>query len=149
MPFRRGAGQFLVEQAAGRFELGDLGDHRELDEKVVAAGGAQQGAQLLAQHRRAIEADADGAPAHRRIVLGRVRQVGQHLVAADIERAEDDRPALGLFVDAPVKCGLIGDIGKGVARQQRDLGAKQPDPVGAGRAQLGEVEQQAGIEQER
>ena len=144
----RGAGQFLVEQAAGAFELGDLGNHREFDQEIAAGGGAQQSAQLLAQHRRAIEPDADGAPAHRRIVLGRVRQIGQHLVAADIERAEHDRPPLGLFVGAPVEGGLIGDIGKGVAGQQRDLGAEQTDPLGAGRAQLREVEQQPGIEQE-
>ncbi len=75
-----------------------------------------------------------------------MRQIRQHLVAADIERAEHDWPALGLIVGAAIEGGLIGDIGKGVARQERDLGAEQPDPLGAGRAQLGEIEQQPGIE---
>ena len=135
------------DQAAGAFQLGDLGNHREFEQQVLAAGGAQQRPQLLAQHCRAIEADANGAPAHRRIVLGRVRQIGENLVAADIERAEHDRPTLGLFIGTPVERGLIGDVGKGVARQERDLGAEQPDPLGTGRAQLREIEQQPGIQQ--
>ena len=39
------------------------------------------------------EADAHAAHAERRIVLRRQRQVGHRLVAADVERADDQRPA--------------------------------------------------------
>ena len=75
-------------------------------------------------------------------------QIGQHLVAADIERAEDDRPLAGLLEGAAVEPGLVGDIGKGVARQQRYLGAEEPDTFRAGRRDLRQVEQQPGIEQQ-
>ena len=106
----RDPGALLVEQAFRRLELGDLADHRELDVQIAPGGGAQQGPQLLAQHRRPVEPDANRAPAHRRIVLGRFRQVWQYLVAADIERAEDDRPLAGLFKGAAVEIRLLGDL---------------------------------------
>ena len=146
-PLRGNPRHFLVEQRARLFELGDFGDHREFDVEIAPAGGAQQGAQLLPQHRRAVEADADRPPPHRRILFGRVGEIGQHLVAADIERAEHDWPVVDLLVGSLIELGLIGDIRKGVPRQQRDLGAEQADAFRAGCRQLRQIEQQAGIEQ--
>ena len=57
------------------------------------AAARDQGAQLLAQQVRQIEPDAQRPPADGRILLARARPIGQHLVAADIEGAEDHRPA--------------------------------------------------------
>ena len=61
-----------VEKLPGEAELADLGDHREHDVEVLARRRLDQGAELLAQHGRPVEGDADRPPAHRRIfVLGR------------------------------------------------------------------------------
>ena len=59
--------------------------------KRAARRRHQQRAHLVAQQRRTIERDADGAPAERRILLPLPARIGQHLVAAEIERAEHDR----------------------------------------------------------
>ena len=102
----------------------------------------------MAQHRRAIEADADCPPAHCRIVFCGVRQVGQYLVAADIQGAKDHRTVLGLIEYAPIELGLLVDAGKAVPHHERDLGAKEPDALGPRRLQLRQVDQQPGIQQQ-
>ena len=109
-PSRAARRQFHVDEGAGAFELGDLGDHRKFDEQRPAAGRTDQRPQLLPQHGRAVEPDADRPPAHRRVVLGGMRQIGQHLVAADIERPEEHRAMLGLLEDALVVFGQILDV---------------------------------------
>src|SRR3546814_2812353 len=50
---------------------------------------------LAAQQRRPVEPDADGAPAHGRVVLVAAAPVGQQLVAAHIEGAENHRLEIG------------------------------------------------------
>ena len=59
------------------------------------ADGHQQRADLVAQQCRAIERDADRAPAERRIFLPLPARIGQHLVAAEIEGAEHHRLVAG------------------------------------------------------
>ena len=78
-----------------------------------------------------------------------MRQVGQYLVAADIQGAEDYRPVFGLIENAPIELGLFDNSGEAVPHHERDLGAKEPDPFGAGRPGLGQVDQQPGIELQR
>ena len=58
------------------------------------AAARSKRAHLRAQQRRAVEAHAHRAPAHGRVFLLRLAQIVQHLVAADVERAEDDRLAV-------------------------------------------------------
>ena len=77
-----------------------------------------------------------------------MRQIGQYLVAADIEGAEDDRPALRLLEDAAVELGLVVDCRESVPHHQRNLGAKEPDPLGAGARELRQIEQQPGVQQQ-
>src|SRR5207248_2940982 len=103
---------------------------------------------LLPQHGRTVEPDADRAPAHRRVLFRGMREVGEHLVATDIERAEYDRAAVGLLISAAVKLGLVRDIRKRMPRQQRDLGAKQPNALSTCCLQLGQIEQESRIEQQ-
>ena len=69
----------------------DLGDHRQHDAQLAPGRRLKQGAKLHAQQARPVEAEADRPPAHRRILFLRGPQIGQHLVAADIERAEGHR----------------------------------------------------------
>jgi hypothetical protein len=89
------------------------------------------------------------APAHRRIFLGHVGQIGQHLVAADIERAEHHRPS-GRLIDHPaIEIGLLRDRREGAADHEGQFGAVEADAVGAGRGQLRQIDQQAGIHMQR
>src|SRR3546814_2027099 len=83
------------QQRLRRLELGDVADHREHDPETASGRGMQQGTQLAAQQGRAVEADADRAPAHRRIRLPAAAPVGQHLVPPDVEGAEHHRLVAG------------------------------------------------------
>ena len=104
-----------IQNGAGRLELGALRDHREHDAQVAPGRRPQQRPQLLAQHGGPVEADADRAPAHRRVFLLLMGEIRQALVAADIERAEHDRPVAGKLEHPAVKLGLGFDIGIGRA----------------------------------
>src|SRR3546814_2698713 len=90
------------QQRLRRPELGDVADHREHDPETASGRGMQQGTQLAAQQGRAVEADADRAPAHRRIRLPAAAPVGQHLVPPDVEGAEHHRLVAGSIENAAV-----------------------------------------------
>ena len=88
-------GQLALDQRLGLVELVHGGDHRKHDAQLAAGGGAQQRAHLAAQQAGPVEAEPDRAPAQRRVLLLDVAHIGQHLVAADVERAERHRLAAG------------------------------------------------------
>ena len=99
--------QLDLDQRLGLVELLHHGDHREHHAQFAPAGGAQQRAHLAAQQAGPVEAEPDGAPAERRIFLLDVAQIGQHLVAADIEGAEGHRPLAGGIEHGAVKRELL------------------------------------------
>ena len=107
--------------------------------------GAQHGADLRAQQRRAVETHAHRPPTHGRVLLLRLAQVVQHLVAADIERAEDHRPVARAADDGAVGFDLPLQLGQRARQHEEQLGAEQPDPVGARVAQMRHVDEQAGV----
>ena len=76
--------------------------------QLAPAAGAQQRAHLAAQQARPVEPEADRAPAERRVLLLDVAHVGQHLVAADIERAEGHRLVAGGVEHGAVERELLG-----------------------------------------
>ena len=82
----------LFEHGARRPPLVERRDHREHDRDAAVAGRAEDRAQLRAQQLRTVQQHADAALAEKRVVLARKRQVRQRLVAADVERADDQRP---------------------------------------------------------
>ena len=84
-------GDLAQRQILGADEFIDEATIGEHDAQVAARAGTQQRPQLHTQQRRAIERNADGAPAERRILLLRLGHVGENLVGADVERAEGDR----------------------------------------------------------
>ena len=124
--------QFEVQQRPGPQQLSHLGDHREHDRERPAVGSLDQRAQLAPQHRRTVEADTDRPPTHRRIVVTEGPDIGQHLVSADIERAECHGPAVGNVEHAAVQPGLGIDVGKLRPHHERDLGAIKPNAVSSG-----------------
>ena len=108
-----------------------VGDHREHQPQFAAAGGAQQRAHLAAQQARPVEAEPDRAPAERRIFLLDVAQIGQHLVAADIERAEGHRLFAGGIEHRAIERKLLAGARQRIRHHELQFGAEQAD---AGRA---------------
>ena len=74
-------------------------DERQHDAHVAVHRGAQQRAQLRLEQLGLVEAHPDRAPAEERIRLGR-KSADRQLVAADVERANDDRPPAERLDDA-------------------------------------------------
>ena len=82
----------LLEHRARRAQLVERRDHREHHRARCRRAARKDRAQLRAQQLRTVQQHADAALAEKRVVLARHRQVRQRLVAADVERA-DDQPA--------------------------------------------------------
>ena len=142
----RQVAHLLVDDLARLRDLREHRDHRQHDAKLAPAGSLQQRADLGAQQSRAVEGEADGAPAERRIFLMRdVLEIGQHLVAADVDGAEGDRLVARDVEHVAVEPLLRLGAREGGGDHELQLGAEQAD---AGRARFGElrqVDRQAGI----
>ena len=91
--------------------------------------------------------DADRPPAHAPGCPRLGRQVGQHLVAADIERAEGHRPVAGRVQHAAVERGLRIVVGK-LRDHELELGAEEADALGAGLVEMLQVDQQARVHEQ-
>src|SRR5690606_5312266 len=76
--------------------------------------------------------EPDRAHAEERVLLGRLVQVGQLLVAADVEEPNDDRPARERLEGRGVRAGLLGDRRCRRASHEHELRAKEPDALGPG-----------------
>ena len=109
----------------------DIGDHREHDLEIAALARNQKRPHLQAQQRRPVQRHADGTPAQRRIVFPRLPQIGQGLVGADIERAENHRLAIGLLENGLVVPHLRGQARKPAGHHEMQFGAVKPDAIGA------------------
>ena len=90
-----------------------------------------------------VEPDANGPPAERRIFLLEPLHIGQHLVAADVERAESDRAVAGRVEHGAVKRLLRGQAGKARGEHELQFGAEQSDRLRAGLVEMRQVDQQA------
>ena len=74
----------------GLVQFIQAGNHRIHHLDVALGAGAEDGAELGAEHFGLREAETDGAPAEKRIHLLRELQVRGKFVAAQIQRADDD-----------------------------------------------------------
>ena len=119
-----------LHERLARRKLVDAGDERHHDADVAEGARAQQGAQLGAVQVLARQAVADGAEAHERVVLLLEAQVGDLLVAADVERADDDRLALADERGLLVGLELLVLGGHGGFVHEQELGAEQADALG-------------------
>ena len=96
-----------------------------------------------------IEPEPDRAPAERRILLLDVAHVRQHLVAADIERAEGHRLVAGGIEHGAVERVLLARAREIRRHHELQLGAEQADAGGAGIGDVRQVDGQAGVDQQR
>jgi hypothetical protein len=104
---------------------------------------------LAAQQPGPVEAEPDGAPAERRILLLDIAHIGQHLVAADIESAEGHRPLARGIEHGAVKPELLVGARQRVSDHELQLGAEQADAAGAGLVEMWQVDGEAGIDHQR
>ena len=136
--------QLTVDQRAGRLEFRDIGDHGQHEAKL-AAGRRPEAPHLRAEHSRTVERHADRAPAECGVVLNGPAEIGQHLVAADIERTKHDgrdRRHRGWLYRA----GLLLEPRERRRDHELELGAEQADAVRARLIEMRQVEEEPGID---
>src|SRR3546814_6218653 len=93
---------------------------------------------------------SDLAPAHCRIFIRLVRlaQIGQRLVATDVERAEHHRPVAGRLQHIAIEPGLPLAAGKRCRDEELEFGPEKADPFGTRRVESAEVVHEARIDQQ-
>src|SRR3546814_12178799 len=91
---------------------------------------------------------SDLAPAHCRIFIRLVRlaQIGQRLVATDVERAEHHRPVAGRLQHIAIEPGLPLPAGKRCRDEELEFGPEKAEPFGPRRAEGAEVVPEAPID---
>ncbi len=93
---------------------------------------AVDGAELRQKQLGLAQAKPDAAHAEERIVLLRLRQIRHDFVAADVERADDERQAVERLRHRAVGLELLVLGRRRVALEKEKLGAQQADAFGAG-----------------
>ena len=123
---------FFLQHGLGVAQFGQQADHREHHPDLAEGGGAQDRPQLGAQDFRAIQPDAQAAFAEERVFLLGNGQVNQRLVAAYVERANDQRPVRSQRLgDGLVGFELLVFVGGGAAFQEQEFRAQQSDAFAA------------------
>ena len=83
----------LLQHGVGPRQLLHAADHRIHHAHLAERAGPQDGAELLLEHLRVLEAEADRPEAEEgvRLVVDQAGDALQRLVAAEVERADDHR----------------------------------------------------------
>ena len=121
--------QGAVERAPRGQQLVHRADHREHHAHRGVHGHPHDRQQLVRQQARNGEREADAADAQEGIALGRGRQVGQRLVAPDVERAQRDPTPAHSVGDAAIDRLLLFDVGRLLPVQEEELRADEPGQV--------------------
>ena len=140
----------MLDQSTGGFIFPRLRHHREHDVEYLARARLQQRARLCFHQPVAIKRKAERAPAHGGIVLQLLvaipLHIGQRLVAADIDGAENDWPVARRVQHILVKPLLLFALRQGRGHQELELGAEQADAIRADQVQRLRVFAQARID---
>src|SRR3546814_10553989 len=80
--------------------------------------------------------------------LVRLAQIGQRLVATDVERAEHHRPVAGRLQHIAIEPGLPLAAGKRCRDEELEFGPEMADPFGTRRVERAEVVPEARIDQQ-
>lgn len=107
---------FLLQNALGRAQFVESRDHREHHMQIADGRRPQDRAQLRPKEVGQFETHAHAAQAEKRVVFLRQRHIRKRFVAADIERANDERTlAAERFGDGAVLGRLFFFGRRGVA----------------------------------
>ena len=111
-------------------DLLDAGDHGNHDLDVAERARTQQGAELDLVLIGVIEAVADGAVTHEGVLFLHELEIRDLLVAAHVERTDDDRIALQGNSDLAIRVELLLLGGQRLGVHEEELGAEQADSLG-------------------
>ncbi len=136
------------DDVARPVELIDARHHREHDGDVAAVRRLQKRAHLRAQEARPIEPDADRPPAERRVFLLDRPLIGQDLVSADIERAEDHREVARRAQHGIVEPSLLRRRRQALGDHELQLGAEEPDALRSGLLDMRQIDRETGVQRE-
>ena len=117
------------ERLAGGGHLVDRRDHRQQDPGGLSGDRLEQRPQLRLEQVRMGEAGADAANPERRVHLGLRREIGGGLVAADVERPEDDAAARQRLRDPAVDRALLVEAGRHGPAEEQQLRPDEADAV--------------------
>ncbi len=134
-----------LQQAQGALQLIQGADHGEQDLQVAQTlAGTQHGTQLGEKDLRVVQGNADAAPAQEGVVLVH-REIGQRLVAANVQGAQGHWPGIEGGQDLAVDLYLLLFTREPVADHERHFGAVQADAVGTRLLGGVDVRQQAAV----
>ena len=121
--------RFFGEDCLCIAQLCNRGDHREHDPDLAEFRCAEEGAKLRAKDFRPVESDANSPLAEERIVLLRNWQIGERLVSADIQGADDERlfPADHLC-DRLYSSNCLSSLGAAARSMKRNSERSKPTP---------------------
>ena len=88
---------FFFKQRLCLTEFVQRRDHREHDAQLAVNRSPDQSAQLSSENISSVQAQTNGAVAQERVHFFREREVRQFLIAADIQRPDDDLLAAHAF----------------------------------------------------
>ncbi len=130
------AGRGKLTGRAGHERLGaqdfvDRADHGEHDLDIAAHAGTHERAQLRLEKLGHGQRDTNRPPAPERVRLLWERQVGRRLVAADVQRANDDRPVAHNLRHVLVDGELLFLAGRRQPFLEEEFGAQEADAFGA------------------
>ena len=138
-----------VDQVQRLFQLLRAGNHRQQDAQVVQTlAGLEHGAGLHQEDFRVIEGHANTAPTQER-VLFLDREVGQRLVAADIQGAHGHRQRVEGLQLLAIGGQLLLLAGKALVDHERHFGTVQADALGAALLGTCNIGEQAGVDPQR
>ena len=124
-------GLALFDERVGLVQLVQPGDHRIHHLDVALGAGAEDGAELGAEHFRLGKAEPDCAPAEKRVHLLRELEVRGEFVAAQVQRADDDGMRLQRDGDLAINLVLLVLGRQAVAVDEQKFRAEQADALRA------------------
>ena len=125
---------FLRQDRLRLAQLSQRGHHRKHDADLSECRGAKNGAKLGAQDLGVIQPDADAPFAQERDVFHGQRKIGQRLVPAGVQRANDQRAIRTKgFGDGFVRLELLLLRRRRGSFHEQELGPQQPDSFAAER----------------
>ena len=117
----------LLDQPVDVPQLLQRRDHREEHRDLAVPPGAEDRADLPLEEPRMLEREPDRPPAHERVGLVPPAQVGDGLVAAEVEGADRDGPVGRVLDDLAVVLVLLLLVGHVLVGEEEVFGAEQAD----------------------
>ena len=113
-----------------RGRVASVRDHRGHHLDRTRGSRPVAGAELGHEQVRAALGQPQRPDAEERVVLGRHRQIGDRLVAADVEEADRDRRSTEGLDRGPIRTGLLVLGRRCRPLEEQELGPEQPDAAG-------------------